>query len=477
MADVLVVCVMVGVLNLDWIVDPGAIKDGVINDLPTILEITKTLVTPEQVCDNLLKMDCATQKRVAKIAKCKACKGLIGEAFGHPNWARSTGRKILNGVSTNGGGVATLRVMGMRGIYYFCGAVILSIFLSLIVDILDHRAKLFDQKCEEERRGAEGYRERGGLLIGERPVRHLTYANKDNNNNFLNILNDDGMETPLLDEGSSTIPTTSLEIEVPEGDESGFATPPNLSNNSNGGTHFFPAWFLISSLLCVICVLLGDEMFTMQRLVYGAGPQLLHDILGVDWERSYSFRTLMWTTGAAGAWDYMLMGTFGLFCVVGPVIRAVLLFVTVILDRCRIASAANLAMIVKFMGSFCAWEVFAIATVMVQLLMPSITDTIIRNPACGTISDDGSCLKMEFNLVPIAFSLVVIGGLSLVGLSWMVTKRSVDKQYTTLTGENIFRTPNYNYERLQGSERTMASTRRGEGREELSELVFETNQV
>ena len=65
-------------------------------------------------------------------------------------------------------------------------------------------------------------------------------------------------------------------------------------------------------------------MDTMERLVYGAGPKLLHEILGVDWERGYSFQSLMWTTGAAGGWDYMLMGTFGLFCVVGPVVRAAL---------------------------------------------------------------------------------------------------------------------------------------------------------
>ena len=138
LADVLVVCVMVGVLNLDWVVDPAAIKNGLVDDLPSILQIVETLYTTEDVCNMALKMDCAHEKRVAKIAKCKACKGLVGEAFTHPNWAQSTGRTLLNGVSTNGGGKATLRVVGMQGIYYFCGAVILSIFLSLAVDIFDH---------------------------------------------------------------------------------------------------------------------------------------------------------------------------------------------------------------------------------------------------------------------------------------------------------------------------------------------------
>jgi len=493
LADVLVVCVMVGVLNLDWIVDPGAIKDGVINDLPSILQIVESLYTSEQVCSNLLEMDCPTQKRVAKIAKCKACKGLVSEAFGHPEWARSTGKKILDGVSTNGEGIATLRVVGMKGIYYFCGAVILSIFLSLAVDILDHRAKLYEQKREEEERGVDGYRERGGLLFGERPVRHLTVASDNNNSNDFDILHDDGrLDIPLLSDGGSTVSaaTSSFEIELPEGVGDEIIPPSNLSNNNNGNMKLFSMWFLIASLLCIICVYLAAEMYTMERLVYGAGPQLLNNILGVDWERPYSFRTLMWTTGAAGGWDYMLMGTFGLFCVVGPVVRAVLLFFTVILDQCNVASISNLAVIVNFLGSFCAWEVFAIATVMVQMLMPSITDTIIRNPVCGKISDDGSCLKIEFNLIPIAFSTVLIGGFSLVGLSWVASGRAIDKGETTPNynsartgngnsiGENLTRvmTPNHDYERIEIEEGTMDSIGGGRG-DELEELVFETNQV
>ena len=227
-------------------------------------------------------------------------------------------------------------------------------------------------------------------------------------------------------------------------------------------------------------------MATMERLVYGAGPKLLHEILGVDWQRPYSFQTLMWTTGAAGGWDYMLMGTFGLFCVLGPVARAVLLFLTVLSDQFCV-SVNNLAVIVNFLGSFCAWEVFSIATIMVQMLMPSITDTIIRNPACGTISDDGSCLKIEFNLVPVAFSMVVIGGTSLVGLSWIATGRVMadDKDYEfgdSNANNNGGDSPlsgvmrqNHNYERLRGIEEGTSGSNGSGG--ELEELVFETNQL
>ena len=499
LADVLVVCVMVGVLNLDWVVDPGAIKTGLINDLPSILQIVEGLYTTEQVCDKFLKMDCAHQKRVANIAKCKACKGLVGEAFTHPEWARSSGRTILDGVSTSGGGKATLRVVGMRGIYYFCGAVILSIILSLAVDIFDHRAKIYERKREEEARGRErGYRERGGLLLGERPVRHLiSEADSTRNNTNTNAIDysihDDGLETPLLGNTASS----TLEIELPEGFEDE-ALDSYRNGRPNGRKKLFSLWFLMATFFTFIVVYLAAEMATMERVVYGAGPKLLHEILGVDWERHYSFQTLMWTTGAAGGWDYMLMGTFGLFCVVGPVVRGVLLFLTVLLDQCCV-SVTNLAVIVNFLGSFCAWEVFAIATIMVQMLMPSITDTIIRNPACGSISDDGSCLKIEFNLVPIAFSLVVIGGTSMVGLSWIATGRlmidgnkyeydalptgsSGNESSTTNANRNRLISPlsrvmrqNHDYERLQGIEEGTGGSNSTGG--ELEELVFETNQL
>mmetsp|Transcript_6640 Transcript_6640/g.13713 ORF Transcript_6640/g.13713 Transcript_6640/m.13713 type:complete len:127 (-) Transcript_6640:161-541(-) len=126
---------------------------------------------------------------------------------------------------------------------------------------------------------------------------------------------------------------------------------------------------------------------------------------------------------------------------------------------------------------------------MVQMLMPSITDTIIRNPACGTMSDDGSCLKIEFNLVPVAFSMVVIGGTTMVALSWIATGRVMadDKEYDASltnsdTDNNRGVSPlsrvmrqNHNYERLQGIEEGTGGSNGSGG--ELEELVFETNQL
>ena len=133
---------------------------------------------------------------------------------------------------------------------------------------------------------------------------------------------------------------------------------------------------------------------------------------------------------------------------------------------------------------------------MVQMLMPTITGTIVKHPVCGKISEDGSCLTVEFNVIPYAFATVILGGFMLVGFSWVTTGRvmqhdTVQNQNNNVGGataivasSNIVgeggpsvlsrvMTPYHNYQRLRGID---------EGEEEnidsgLEELVFETNQV
>jgi hypothetical protein len=298
--------------------------------------------------------------------------------------------------------------------------------------------------------------------------------------------NVDNLNEPLLAPPSRSR-TGSLEIEIPgEQGEDG-----NMSESSGPAARAFTSRFAMSTVFVTLLIVFAVDSFSMERLVTGAGPKLLHEVLGMNWEKLYSLRTLMWTTGASGGRDYMLMGTFGLFCVFGPILRAVLLVSTVILDQCRIGCAVPyLAHAVNFVGSFCAWEVFAIAIIMVQMLMPSITDTIIRNPACGKVSEDGSCLKVEFNVVPSTFVIVVLGGVLLVSFSYIATRtlsKNVllrhsgrgDRESILSFGRssgaissNVMH-PNHNYHRLEGIEEEYHPV----ADEGLEELVFETNDV
>jgi hypothetical protein len=226
------------------------------------------------------------------------------------------------------------------------------------------------------------------------------------------------LEQPLL---NSTEPEP---LEVDRGDFESYRPPRNIQD-----AVFALVFFLLTSLTAIL-IFYGIYVDTMERQVKITGPMMLHDILGVDWNVDYSLRSLMWTTGAAGSWDYLLMGTFALFIALGPAVRAVLLEMVALFYHCH-RPVSVLSTLIKFIGPFCAWEVFGIAIIMTQLLMPMITNTIIDNPACSSISDDGSCLQVEFNILPYPFSAIVVGWILLCSFSNMVVNRAATDEDAT----------------------------------------------
>jgi hypothetical protein len=71
---------------------------------------------------------------------------------------------------------------------------------------------------------------------------------------------------------------------------------------------------------------------------------------------------------------------------------------------------------VEFIGAFCAWEVFVVAVLMVDLLMPAITSTIILDQRCSELTNDSTCLEVKFEML-YTFGWVVMGGVFLVLVS------------------------------------------------------------
>jgi hypothetical protein len=58
---------------------------------------------------------------------------------------------------------------------------------------------------------------------------------------------------------------------------------------------------------------------------------LLHEVLGMIWEKEYSLASLVRTTRDVGGWDRFLMLTFGLFAVVEPALQLICLLLNVLL--------------------------------------------------------------------------------------------------------------------------------------------------
>ena len=78
----------------------------------------------------------------------------------------------------------------------------------------------------------------------------------------------------------------------------------------------------------------------------------------------------------------MLMGTFALFVLVGPIVRSVLCVANLVLPWTKGCHELLLTAI-NIVGAFSAWEVFAIATYMVDDLIPTVTNTIIQKQICN----------------------------------------------------------------------------------------------
>mmetsp|Transcript_14177 Transcript_14177/g.30940 ORF Transcript_14177/g.30940 Transcript_14177/m.30940 type:complete len:729 (+) Transcript_14177:215-2401(+) len=419
LADVLVVCVMVGVLDLDWTVDPTAIREGLINNLPFCLRVVKSLYSASDVCTILLKdVDCHDHHKSWKLwSECKACVGLVKNALDHPDAARESFKPVLDGIKMSGGGEVALRVSGLHGIYAFCGAVILSILLSFVVDIVDVRTHRSTSRSRPSR--SEQHEHRAFLLPSgdDEDQDSGTEAYNDSNDGDSYEID----EPSLLPGECGDNHHASNDLEN-SGDEAFNAFIQSTSQPRDVLSIFGFFFLLIFCLFTLATVGMGIATNTIQRTVEGAIPALMRDVLGFVWTKPYSLFTLVQTTGYAGGWDFLLMGTFGLFVVVGPAIRAALCLVAWMVPL-NTPNRRKLLAAIELVGAFCAWEVFVVAVCMVDMLMPSITSTVVMKPQCASVSEDGKCLQVNFDLLQ-SFHWILIGGVSLIAVSNWLTRNA-----------------------------------------------------
>ena len=423
LADILVVCVMVGVLQMDWFVDPDEIRRGVADHLPELLHLVQTQYhNATALCTVLLTNDCNHPDSVSHHIQCDACIAAVKTAFWQPDWAESTGRSILNGITTSGSGICELRVVGMRGIYSFCAAVILSICLSLLVDVFDQR---YNQYCSDANNAGAHQEEQLQLISStlqniERRSSRGNFQEEEPLTNYLALVDEaDADEAEPLLEG--TVVHSSLNLQSGSDDDGGdgdLASCPTCLLRLI--TCCYDCGRLVVTIFVLIAAICATSWITLERSIHGAIPMLLHSILGVEWNKSYTLFTLSAMTGAAGGWDILLMATFSLFIVIGPVLRSFMCFVRHLLPpKCgRLRTIIQTS--INFIGAFCAWEVLVVAITMICLLMPSITNTILMDPRCSEIVDTptgtGNCFEVEFRVLR-TFGLVLISGILLVVVS------------------------------------------------------------
>ncbi|KAL7439906.1 hypothetical protein ACHAXH_006959, partial [Discostella pseudostelligera] len=422
LADVLVVCILIAVLHLDWTVRPDEIREGIEKELPTLLDYAHSKFPDEvQDCTDLLHYTCGRHALVIHYPACLTCQALIKNAFYHPEWTASEGKDILEGIVLEGGGYAQLRVMGMVGTYYFCGAVIMSILLSLVIEFLDERDRVgVEEVLLDRRRELEPELE---LRDDSSPEMQPPSSNEE-------LSSPSRSQQLNHSQASASAPHTGLDRINAHSTPHTFIIPPPTTNYPR----LKQTLLILLSLSSLPFVCYAVALPTMQRLVYGGGPTLLHEVLGMIWEQEYSLISLVKTTGDAGGWDTFLMVTFGIFAVVGPVLRSSCLILHVMLGlpvailgnsleqqprkrttvrvalyRITCTARRALLLVVDALGAICCWEVLFIALIMIQLEMPAITDTIYQDDRCQEIDPNHgkTCIEVQFNTLDSLLTIVV----------------------------------------------------------------------
>jgi len=395
-ADVFVVCALVAVCSLDIDLDPNMILYRLEGELPEIIRIAKSSVSENEavndICNELLHLRCQfphyeedsfswdiahdiqtirTNFEMAESASipCNLCHDIVVYEYENPDSLSPLINRLVNGISAKGSGLATLRIAGLRGIHIFCIAVISSLMLGLVMEILDHFAR------------REGAKER---------MKH--------NRRHGRIYDNETEQT--------------LSIEAAE------AKPVLLFTRSAENVLQFRSYVILCVVATTACVFTvwGSFAPTMIREVPGSLPEIINETLSYDFGQKYSMWTLTKVVGDKGGWDIFLMCLFGFFCLIGPIIRSAFCIIQLLVPLTKKQHKINLH-VIDFLGVFCALDVMFIALYLVDIEMPPITNTIINPRAhfCKILHSFGfseSCLEIEFHTIP-EFSYVVLGWFAL----------------------------------------------------------------
>uniref|UniRef100_A0A7S2ELC0 Uncharacterized protein n=1 Tax=Ditylum brightwellii TaxID=49249 RepID=A0A7S2ELC0_9STRA len=380
LADVFVVCIMIGVLNLDLVLDPESIKAGLLGELPMAVSYVKKNYTPEKLCETFIHKHCDSKPKFLEKLECKACTTFVNYMYNDPEFMHKEGKNILKGIHTSGSGDGTLRIVGLSGIYLFCVAVLLSLVMGVWIDYYDHKARVYNAD------------KRRSLALSSSSM--------------------DGAD--MMESGQNK----SIGEKVRSCCDDMKLLSARLQGSFFSGFSYILLIIFTGGTATIVYHAITED--TMERVVKGAIAKLAHEILDVSWYKPYSLWSLVKVTGAAGGADNLLMSTVAVFLVFGPAVRNGLLIITQIIPM---TASAHLffANTIRALGAFCAWEVFVVAGFMVMLQMPSITNTIIERSECKEVEDDGKCLDVEYNFTKEIW-MVVVGGFFLVFASFVTTR-------------------------------------------------------
>ncbi|CAM9395315.1 unnamed protein product, partial [Heterosigma akashiwo] len=335
-SDVFVVIFLLGVLHLDLPLSPPAVLAGLAAQLPVAVDSIANMdpaAAQTLICTQVLPFHCDV---LPDSRRCQDCASALSFVLKRPDWIKELAVGALNGMEAQGDAKAALRVAGLPGIYWFCGAVVLSLLLSLAVEHVHNRLNT---------------------------ISYLTASYTTSSADAR------GMGAPLEGRNDSGVPR------LPAAAGKGPGSPVRQGARTRARVRVHLALHTLSAAALALswCAVL---VRTMERNVGGALPAALEAVVGATFDRKFSVWMLAREAGAAGGWDRLLGATFALFCLGAPLARA--------------AAAAGAAAAVpsprgrraarkvgQALAAFAAWEVLAFAAALTWREIPGITDTLV----------------------------------------------------------------------------------------------------
>lgn len=257
----------------------------------------------------------------------------------------------------------TLRMSGLSGMYSFCAAVLLSLCTGIVIDTLNDKLSLrldaSNREASEDTLAGAG----GDGRVGWQG----------------------GMDRALLSPGGGVREGSVQERHAGRSEERRALVPLSATSALHVG--------LVLLQLCVAASALFVPLF--RRNVPGSLPAFLR-AHSIDFDATFSVVDVWILSSKGGGLDYLMVATFGIFLVLGPLIRPVSLLVLMLLPMTR-RSQASLHALSKYVSVFYAYEVLLVAVPLISTAIGPLSKDLINGdtPVIG----DAVCtpLSAKFN--------------------------------------------------------------------------------
>jgi len=148
----------------------------------------------------------------------------------------------------------------------------------------------------------------------------------------------------------------------------------------------------------------------LKRLVQGALPDLIRDLLGIDFTAEYTMVQMGLMAAQAGGLDVFMAANFLVFTCIGPLLRPISVLLLMHLPLTS-AEQRRLHVVSRHLAAYHAFEVLLLAAPLVGMGMGPISKVLLGPtsfPPCAPLSamypEESSCFMINVEVLPAYFA-------------------------------------------------------------------------